>query len=350
MDEPWTDYPNLRENLAPQFAELSDEQIDALVEQVYGEGITAEDLEGFFDDLKNGLGNVGRAVGHFAQQAAPVLQKALPGVAQGAMAGSALGPWGMLAGAIAGGAGSALAQSRNPTLRGIGQGLGTATQLAGAIRGGAGVGGVAQAALGGLSQLAGGRGGAAGNIAQAALGQLAGGRGGAGGNIAQAALGGLSQLAAPGGKPQGASANALLGLLARPEVGQALMSAAMGALGRQQVQVGSSQVGVQSILNAIGSLAGRAAGEMVGTETEGIPEYFYGADGELAFDPSERHSRTDALLTYMVLTAPAWAAPRPPVVVVQPREPEYTKADADADEALWAEVYASEYEEDEAYA
>jgi hypothetical protein len=52
MDESWTAYPTLRENLAPQFAELSDEQIDALVEQVYGEGVSAEDLEGFFDDLK----------------------------------------------------------------------------------------------------------------------------------------------------------------------------------------------------------------------------------------------------------------------------------------------------------
>jgi hypothetical protein len=40
------------------------------------------------------------------------------------------------------------------------------------------------------------------------------------------------------------------------------------------------------------------------------------------------------------------------VVVVQPssREPEYTEADAEADEWLWAEVYESDYQEDEAYA
>jgi len=261
----------------------------------------------------------------------------------------------MLAGAIAGGAGSALSQSRNRTLRGIGQGLGTATQLAGAVRGGGvgGVGGVANLLKGGLSQIAGGRGGPLGGVAQAALGGLSqalGGRGGAAGGAAQAALGGLAQLAAPGGNPPGASANALLGLLARPEVGQALMAAAMGPLGRQQVPVGSSQVGVQPILKAVGSLAERAAGEMTSAEAEGVPAYFYGEDGELAFDPAERHSRTDALLTYMVLTAPAWAQ-RPPVVVVQPpREPEYTEADAEADEALWAEVYAVESGEDEAYA
>jgi len=52
----------------------------------------------------------------------------------------------------------------------------------------------------------------------------------------------------------------------------------------------------------------------------------------------------------MVLTAPTWAS-RPPVVVVQqPREPEYTEAHAEADELLWAEIYQSDHQEDEAYA
>ena len=375
---------------------LSDEQIDALVEHFYGEGFTGEDLEGLFDSIKRGLGSVAGAVGDFAQKAAPVVMKTLPGIAQGAMAGSALGPYGMLAGAIAGGAGSALSQSKNPTLSGIGRGLGTVTQLASSIRGGGAAGGIGGLLKGGLSQL-GGRGGAAGGIGgllQGGLSQL-GGRGGAAGGIGGLLQGGLSQLGGHGGAaggiggllqgglsqfgghggdaggalggianifggalqgapgqalPQGASANTLLGMLARPEVGQALMSAAMGGLGRQSVQMGSSQVDVQSILNALSSLAGRAADEMVGTESELLPGYFYGEDGELAFDPAERNSRTDALLAYMVLTAPL---SRPPVVVVQPppsREPEYTEADAEADEWLWAEVYESDYQEDEAYA
>ena len=334
MNGQWTDYPILREHLAPGFAELSDEQIDVLVEQFYGAGFTGEDLEGFFDDIKHGLGNVAGAVGNFAQKAAPAVMRTLPGIAQGAMAGSALGPFGMLAGAIAGGAGSALSQSKNPALSGIGRGLGTATQLASSVRGGGVAGGIGSLLQGGLSQLGGGRGG--------------GGVGGALGGIANL-LGG----ARPPGQalPAGASANTLLGMLARPEVGQALMSAAMGGLGRQSVPMGSSQIGVQSILNAISSLAGRAAGEMAGTESESLPEYLYNADGELAFDPAERNSRTDALLTYMVLTAPSWAARQPPVVVVQPsREPEYTKAHAEADAALWAEIYETDYQEDDAYA
>ena len=377
MNGQWTDYPLVRQNLAPEFAELSDEQIDALVEHFYGEGFTGEDLEGFFDSIKRGLGSVAGAVGDFAQKAAPVVMKTLPGIAQGAMAGSALGPYGMLAGAIAGGAGSALSQSKNPTLRGIGRGLGSATQLASSIRGGGAAGGIGGLLKGGLSQL-GGRGGAAGGIGgllQGGLSQL-GGRGGAAGGIGGLLQGGLSQHGRRGGDagaalggianifggalhgapgqalPAGASANTLLGMLARPEVGQALMSAAMGGLGRQSVQMGSSQVGVQSILSALSGLAGQAAGEMAGTESESLPEYFYGEDGELAFDPAERHDRDRALLTYMVLTAPSWAA-KPQVVVVQSppsREPEYTEADAEADEWLWAEVYESDYQEDEAYA
>lgn len=373
MNGQWTEYPTLREHLAPGFAELSDEQIDALVEQVYGAGITGEDLEGFFDIIKSGLGHVAGAVGDFAQKAAPVVMKALPGIAQGAMAGSALGPYGMLAGAIAGGAGSALSQSKDPTLRGIGQGLGTVTQLASSVRGGGAAGGIGNLLKGGLSQLGGGGGtaGGIGGLLQGGLSQLAGG-GGAAGGIGGLLQGGLSQLGGGGGAggalggiasllgggrppgqplPAGASANTLLGMLARPEVGQALMSAAMGGLGRQSVPMGSGQIGVQSILNAISSLAGRAAGEMAGTESESLPEYFYNAEGELAFDPSERHSRTDALLTYMVLTAPSWAA-RPPMVVVQePREePEYTEADAEADAWLWTEMDEADYQEDEAYA
>jgi hypothetical protein len=344
-----TSYPTLRDHLAPEFSELSDEQIDALVAEVYGAGFSGEDIEGFFDNIKRGLGNVAGAVGGFAK-------KALPGVAQGAMAGAALGPWGALAGAIAGGAGSALSQSKNKTLSGIGRGLGTATQLASSIRGGGAAGGVGKLLQGGLSQL-GGRGGAAGGVGQllqGGLSQLAG-RGGAAGGVGQLLQGGLSQLAGGAGQgaPAGGSANALLGMLARPEVGQALMSAAMGGLGRQNVQIGPHQVGVQSILGALGNLAGRAASEMQESEAEGLPEYFYGDNGELAIDPAESHQRTDRLLTLMAVTAPIWAAPRAPqVVVVRDREdePEYTEADAAADAVLWAEIYEGDYQEDEAYA
>jgi hypothetical protein len=324
-----TYYPTLREGLSPAYAAFSDEEIDGLVEQFYGPGVSAADLEGFFDDLKRGFAKVGGAV-----------KTALPGMAQGAMAGSALGPWGMLAGAVAGGAGSALSRSRNPTLSGIGRGIGTATNLASSFRGGGAAGGIGQLLQGGLSQL-GGRGGAG------SLGGIA--------NLSKSQLGGRpgamvpGQGPAQGPSPPGASANALLGMLARPEVGQALTAALMPGLGRQSVQVGQQQVGVQSILSALGNLAGRAASEMTDAQDEELPEYFYNQDGELAIDPAESHQRTDRLLTLMALTAPIWAVPRPPVVVVREREPEYTAEDADADAVLWDAIYSGEIEEDEAY-
>ncbi len=327
-----TYYPTLREGLSPAHQGLSDEEIDSLIAQFYGPGVTADDLEGFFDDLKRGFAKVGGAV-----------QTALPGMAKGAMAGSALGPWGMLAGAVAGGAGSALSRSRNPTLSGIGRGIGTATNLASSFRGGGAAGGIGQLLQGGLSQL-GGRGGAAGG-----LGSIA--------NLAMSQLGGRAGMMLPGQgpvrgpSPPGASANALLGMLARPEVGQALTAALMPGLGRQSVQIGQHQVGVQSILSALGNLAGRAAGEMADAQDEELPEYFYNESGELAIDPAESHQRTDRLLTLMALTAPIWAVPRPPVVVVREQEqPKYTAADADADAFLWDEIYRdNEFEEDEAY-
>ena len=111
---------------------------------------------------------------------------------------------------------------------------------------------------------------------------------------------------------------------------QALASALMPGLGRQSVQVGSQQVGIQSILSALGNLAGRAASEMDEGQGEALPDYFYNQAGELAIDPAESYQRTDRLLTLMALTSPIWAAPRPPVVVVREREPVYTAADAEA--------------------
>src|SRR6185369_13476589 len=120
-----------------------DEEIDGLVEQFYGPGVSAADLEGFFDDLKRGFAKVGGAV-----------KTALPGMAQGA--------W--------------------------------------AERGGGG-----------------GAAGSVGGIASLAMSQL-GGRPGA-------MVPG--QGPAQGPSPPGASANALLGMLARPEVGQALTAALM---------------------------------------------------------------------------------------------------------------------------
>jgi hypothetical protein len=295
-----TAYPTLRASLAPECVEWSDEQIEALIAELYGPAVGAEDVESFWRDAGRGFANVGRSVGRFAQQAAPMIGRALPGIAQGAMTGASVGgPFGAIAGAVAGGAGGLLSQSKNRTLRGIGGAIGGATQLASqflpAGRLGGAVGQLAGVALGAAR---GGAGGGVRGLAQGALGAL-GGQGGTLGSLARIGSGLLGGGA--GAAARGGAANALMGLLSRPETTRAMTAAALGAAGRSQVMVGAQPVPVQSILSALGSLAGRAASEAE-AEQGALPAYYYGADGELAIDPADAEQRTDALLELFALT------------------------------------------------
>ncbi len=302
-----TAFPRLRSSLDAVYNELSDQELDALVAEIYGPGVTAEDVEGFFDDIGRGLQSAAGAVGHFVQQAAPVVAKALPAIAQGAMTGASVGgPIGAIVGAAAGGAGGILSQSKDPTLRGIGGAIGGVSQLASSFTGGGALSNIAKVGLGALSGQAGGVQGITG-----ALGGLAGLPGPVGkiaGAINQVAP--IAQQVA-GLTRGGASANALIGLLTRPETLQALTSAAMGQFGKPNVMVGNQPVAVQSLLKALGNLSERAAGEAVTVPSEALPAYFYGESGELAIDPADSDQRTDALLTLLALTAPRWTAPTP---------------------------------------
>jgi len=281
----YEDYPLLRASLSPVYAEADLAQLDAIVRQIYGEGACAEDVEGLFDDIGRGLKHAAGAVGHFAQQAAP-------GMLQGAMAGSALGPWGALAGAVAGGAGSVLSHSRNPTARAIGGGIGTVSNLVSTVRGG-------------------GAGGALG-----ALGAIGGGARGGGGRNPLAMLTG-------GG---GGGANGLIGMLARPETLQALSSAAMGSFGRQAVPVGGQQVPVHMLLSALGTLANRSAHEAAEYDesAENIPGFVAEAGEAIGVDIEDAEGRTDTLLTLLALSPSIWgpnAASRPVTVNVAAPDP-----------------------------
>lgn len=316
-----TDYPALRSTLAPEYIELSDEQLDALVAQLYGEGAAAEDVENFLRSLGRGFKQVAGGVGRFAQ-------KVGPGIAQGAISGAGVGgPFGAIAGALAGGAGSALSRSGNPTLRGIGGAIGGVTQLASQFSPTGRLGQLAGVGLGALGQV-GRRGGG-----RAALGQLAGGA--------------MNLLGAGGGAP----ANALLGLLSRPETMRALGAAAMAPAGRSMVQVGAQPVAVQSILNAIGSLAGRAAREMESESGAALPAWYYGADGELAIDPGDGEQRTDALLELFSQTPsphgpPAWHESEAESDAAWQAWPVYTAADAERDRWLLASEAMTEGDAD----
>jgi hypothetical protein len=307
-----TSFPLLRSCLAAEFSDLSDEQLDAVVAEVFGAETTAEDIESFWSDLGRGLSRAGKSVA-----------KALPSIAQGAATGAGFGgPIGALVGAVAGGAGGVLSQSRNKTLRGIGSAVGGIGQIASTIRGG-GLGSLANIALGGLAKAVPG-------AARGPLGALAGG-------LARAIPG------------AGGSANALMGLLSRPETLQALMSSSLGAAGRSRVMVGNQPVGVQSIMSTIGNLAGRAASEAAPDTSEGLPEYFLDAEGEPEIDPADADQRSDALLALFALTLPRLLAGQKDKENDESDEsddseggewnetfPEYTDADAESDEWILA--------------
>ncbi|QBY55457.1 hypothetical protein [Cupriavidus oxalaticus] len=153
-------YPRLREALVPEYALLEPEQIEAMIEHTFGPGLSAEQYEGLFGALTRAASNAGRAVGLVAQKAAPVVTSALPGIAQGALLGAALGPVGIVAGAALGGAASALAKHGKGAFGDVGKtvnaGLGFAGMLTpggafgrgllGAVTDGGGLGGVTRAA------------------------------------------------------------------------------------------------------------------------------------------------------------------------------------------------------------
>lgn len=289
------DYPLLRGGLGVDYAELGDEALNELVQEVYGPAFTAEDVESFWSNVGSGFKDVGNALG-----------KALPDIGRGAAAGSAFGPWGALVGGVAGAASGLMGQSKNKTVRDIGSAVSTGGRLVSNFGGGGMFSKAAGAAVGGLGPSAG------------------------------SSAGGVS----------GGSTGALMALLSRPETLRALMSSTLGAYGRRNVVVGNQPVAAQSIMSAIATLAGRSAQEMV-PAGESVPRYFYDSDGELAIDPADADQRADALLALLALTAPRWFGgasndTRGEVEAID----EYTEDLAEAD--AWLMTESSLYETTEA--
>jgi len=89
-------YPAVRRVLGEEYQLSNDREIEQILAEVF-EGASPEEVENFM-----------RTMQKFGRSAAPIVQRALPGVISGATTGMALGPWGALAGAVAGGAASLL--------------------------------------------------------------------------------------------------------------------------------------------------------------------------------------------------------------------------------------------------
>ncbi|MGX9787906.1 hypothetical protein [Mycobacterium sp. MMS18-G62] len=117
-----TYYPSLRDALDDRFAALSDAEIDEAFGAAFGEGVSAAEYEEFFSSLGKAL-----------KKAAPTLAAFGKGALSGAAAGSALGPFGALGGALIGGTGGALAKSGRGPLRDIGRVAGGVVGTAGQL-------------------------------------------------------------------------------------------------------------------------------------------------------------------------------------------------------------------------
>lgn len=193
-------YPVVHLALHPEYRQLPQSEVETVLHGVLGEGVSLADAEGFFDDLGHTLSGVASAV-------APIAQRALPGVVSGAASGAALGPYGMLGGALLGGLSSALS--------------------------GGGAGGAPPSP-------------------QAPPGAPP----------APPPPSGRTAPSAPGTGGTGGAVAQLLGALGSPTVQQALSAMLMGRAGAPTVPAaGGSEVPVAGIMNLLGMLANRASAE-----------------------------------------------------------------------------------------
>src|SRR3954462_13795586 len=92
-----TAYPSIRRVMGPERHRLDDAALEDRLSELFPNA-EPEDVEDFM-----------RTMQRFGNDAAPIAQRALPGVMQGAMQGGMMaGPWGAVAGGLAGGAASLL--------------------------------------------------------------------------------------------------------------------------------------------------------------------------------------------------------------------------------------------------
>ena len=97
-----TEYPAIRRVMQEDLQWLDDEGLEEHLVGLFP-GTEPDDVENFMRTLQQ-----------FGRKAAPIAQKALPGIVQGAVKGGMVaGPWGALAGGVAGGVGSVLAGGKS---------------------------------------------------------------------------------------------------------------------------------------------------------------------------------------------------------------------------------------------
>lgn len=222
-----TDYPATRRVMGPERDELNDEELESMLE-----GMFPNSQPGYIEDFMQTLQQFGR-------QAAPIVQKAAPGMAQGAIQGGMVaGPWGALAGALAGGA-TSLMSGGGPTAPAPGAAAPAVVPVPAAVP----IPVAAAVPVAGLPVSA----------------------------VAPAGF------APPPGTSSAATAQ-LLTLLAQPETMQALLSLIMAQSGRPTIPVGRREVPAPAFANAIAELAAEAAQAPTGSGT-GASGYWFDPHG-----------------------------------------------------------------------
>jgi len=223
-----TDYGAVRRVMGSARTRLDDAALEDLLMDLFPDSDPG-DVENFMRTLQR-----------FGQQVAPIAQRALPGVLQGAAQGGMVaGPWGALAGAIGGGAASLLA-----------------------------------------------------------------GGGRAAPRPPRPPTPSRPQPASPPGTPVGAAPGTaravapaqLLALLSRPETMQALLALLMSSAGRPTVPVGGRPVPAAAFANAIAELAAEAVQSLDTPPDEGVSEYLLDDHGEPRADVANPAARAALLL------------------------------------------------------
>ncbi len=298
-----TSYPAVQLAMAPHYRGLRDAEIEAILEERFS-GASPEDVENFMKTLQK-IGKV----------AAPIAQKALPGVIQGASTGMVAGPWGALAGGLAGGAASLLA------------GGGPKAQRTGA------------AAPVAPSPVSAPPAPAVSPVPSPAPTAMPPARPAPAVAMAQVPM-------RPPGRqdPAVEAAARLILLLSRPQVQQALLALLLGEVGRRNIPVQGRQVPVESFADALAELSADLAERAM---TEPPPasgtadDWTTGADGAPLIDASNPTERATLLFGNLITdTTPPLRTMRPlPVEFVDEIEEEDVDDHEDALEAYetWME-------------
>lgn len=276
-----TEYPAVRRVMGPDRERLDDDMLERRLEDLFP-GAQAEDVENFMRTLQS-----------FGRQVAPLAQRALPGVIQGATTGATVaGPWGALAGAVGGGAASLLSGGGRPAPR---PGAPPAPRPAPPGPAPAPVAGPAPMVA--PAEPIAPTPGAAGPMPALAPGLAPG---------VAPTLGTEPSAPAPPGAAPAATAQ-LMSVLSRPETLQALLALLMPGTGRSTVTVGAREVPAAAFANAIAETAALVA-EAAGHPLEqSYSEYLFDGMGQPRGDLVNPSERAGLLLSDLAAVAAAEA-------------------------------------------